>query len=232
MPTQHNQLDDAQRAAVEHVHGPMLVVAGAGTGKTTVLEQRIAYLIRNHHAAPEEILAVTYTENAAKNLHDRVANLLASENISARGLCASTFHAYCYGVLRKHGEAFQVLNREDLWIYLRRNIAQLPLERFIKAANPGKFLDDLLSFYDRCRDELVRASVYRSYGQRRGGGELFFPPMGGTKESENLPRDEGVTLWQDIARLYAKEKQKVQNKDHPPAAAAHSFDNRRPAPAH
>src|SRR5713101_3221197 len=155
MSTQHNQLDDAQRAAVEHVHGPMLVVAGAGTGKTTVLEQRIAYLIRNHHAAPEEILAVTYTENAAKNLHDRVANLLASENISASGLCASTFHAYCYGVLRKHGEAFQVLNREDLWIYLRRNIAQLPLERFIKAANPGKFLDDLLSFYDRCRDELV-----------------------------------------------------------------------------
>jgi len=191
----------------------MLVVAGAGTGKTTVLEQRIAYLIRNLHAAPEEILAVTYTENAAKNLHDRVANLLASENISASGLCASTFHAYCYGVLRKHGEAFQVLNREDLWIYLRRNVAQLPLERFIKAANPGKFLDDLLSFYDRCRDELVRASDYRNYVQRLRAGELPLPRIGRTKEFEELSRDEVVVLCEEIAQVYAKVEQMLAAKN-------------------
>src|SRR5260370_130281 len=213
MPTQHNQLDDAQRAAVEHVHGPMLVVAGAGTGKTTVLEQRIAYLIRNHHAAPEEILAVTYTENAAKNLHDRVANLLASENISASGLCASTFHAYCYGVLRKHGEAFRVLNREDLWIYLRRNIAQLPLERFIKTASPGKFLDDLLSFYDRCRDELVRASDYRNYVQRLRSGELPLPRILRTKDVQELSRDEVVALCEEIAQVYATLEQMLAAKN-------------------
>src|SRR5713101_7905251 len=213
MSTQHNQLDDAQRAAVEHVHGPMLVVAGAGTGKTTVLEQRIAYLIRNHHAAPEEILAVTYTENAAKNLHDRVANLLASENISASGLCASTFHAYCYGVLRKHGEAFQVLNREDLWIYLRRNIAQLPLERFIKAANPGKFLDDLLSFYDRCRDELVKAADYQSYVERLRTGELTLPRVGRSHDFEELLDDEVVACCHEIALVYAKVEQMQAEKN-------------------
>src|SRR5689334_13623906 len=109
MPVQQNQLDDAQRAAVEHVHGAMLLVAGAGTGKTTVLEQRVAHLIRNRHAAPKEILAVTYTDNAAKNLHDRVADLLARESISAEGLRATTFHAYCYGLLHQHGKAFRVL---------------------------------------------------------------------------------------------------------------------------
>src|SRR5713226_10680770 len=186
------QPDERQRETIEHIHGPMLVVAGAGTGKTTVLEQRIAHLIRHSYATPEEIFAVTYTDNAAKNLRERVGSLLARENISATGLRATTFHAYGYGLLRQHGEAFQVVDREDLWIYLRRNIAQLPLERFIKAANPGKFLDDLLSFYDRCRDELVRASDYRNYVQRLRAGELPLPRIGRTKEFEELSRDEVV----------------------------------------
>src|ERR1700758_3494624 len=58
------ELDDCQRQAVEHVSGPLLVVAGAGTGKTTVLTLRIANLVKNGHARPEQILALTYTENA------------------------------------------------------------------------------------------------------------------------------------------------------------------------
>ena len=64
--------DERQREAIEHVHGPLLVVAGAGTGKTTVLTRRIASLIRNGHARPSEILALTYTDNAAKEMRERV----------------------------------------------------------------------------------------------------------------------------------------------------------------
>ncbi|HTC94095.1 MAG TPA: ATP-dependent DNA helicase [Terriglobales bacterium] len=212
MSLQQIQLDDAQRAAVEHVHGPMLVVAGAGTGKTTVLEQRIAHLIRNSHAAPDEILAVTYTEIAAKNLQERVTSLLASEDISSREFKACTFHAYCYGLLCRYGEAFEVLDRTDLWIYLRRNIAQLPLERFIKAANPGRFLDDLLSFYDRCRDELVRASDYENYVQRLRAGELALPRVGRMQDFEELSHDEAVAHCDEIARVYAKVEQMLAAK--------------------
>ncbi len=65
-----------QQEAIEHVHGPMLVVAGAGTGKTTVLARRIAHLINSGAARPDEILAVTYTRNAAAELISRVAKLL------------------------------------------------------------------------------------------------------------------------------------------------------------
>src|SRR5438105_11195213 len=64
--------DDRQRQAIEHVQGPMLVVAGAGTGKTTVVTRRIAHLIREGHASPNEILALTYTLNAAQEMRERV----------------------------------------------------------------------------------------------------------------------------------------------------------------
>ena len=83
--------NDRQRQAIEHVHGPMLVVAGAGTGKTTVLAERTASLIANGYARADEILAVTYTEAAAKHLKQKVAQALRSD---PGALNACTFHAY------------------------------------------------------------------------------------------------------------------------------------------
>ena len=74
---QHDLCQPANsRQAIEHVHGPMLVVAGAGTGKTTVLARRIAHLINSGAAKPDEILAVTYTRNSAAELVERVADIL------------------------------------------------------------------------------------------------------------------------------------------------------------
>src|SRR6201996_2490040 len=105
-----------QRRAIDHVHGPMLVVAGAGTGKTTVLARRIAQLIRSEAARPDEILAVTYTRNAAAELIARVAAILypqqqsslypgmdrqrAARKLLKDGLQAHTFHGYCYKLLQ------------------------------------------------------------------------------------------------------------------------------------
>src|ERR1022692_3757740 len=73
--------DDRQREAIEHVHGPMLVVAGAGTGKTSVLTHRIERLVREGHAYPHEILALTYTRNAANEMRDRVRKLLGGKEV-------------------------------------------------------------------------------------------------------------------------------------------------------
>ena len=75
----------------------MLVLAGAGTGKTTVLIQRIAHLVREGHARPDEILALTYTDNAAKEMLARIERELGSSK--AKGLQISTFHAYCNNLL-------------------------------------------------------------------------------------------------------------------------------------
>src|SRR5205814_4535762 len=89
--------DPNQQHAIEHVSGPMLVVAGAGTGKTTVLIQRIARLIRDGHARPDEIVALTYTDNAAKQMRERIAAELGRRE--AEGLQIATFHAYCNNLL-------------------------------------------------------------------------------------------------------------------------------------
>ena len=72
--------EERQREAIEHVQGPMLVVAGAGTGKTSVLTHRVERLVREGHAQPEEILALTYTRNAANEMRERERGLLAGRN--------------------------------------------------------------------------------------------------------------------------------------------------------
>src|ERR1700723_4658294 len=108
--------DERQREAIDHVRGPMLVVAGAGTGKTTVLTRRIARLIEQGHARPDEILAVTYTDNAAHEMQERVRNEIRGADVSP--LQVTTFHAYCNNLLIRCGKQFGVLDDKDLWIYL------------------------------------------------------------------------------------------------------------------
>jgi DNA helicase-2/ATP-dependent DNA helicase PcrA len=100
--------DEQQRKAIEHVHGPMLVIAGAGTGKTSVLIRRIARLVEQGHAQPEEILALTYTVAAATEMRDRVRTLLG------KPIRSLTFHDYCLDLLKHHGQDFGVLDDKDL----------------------------------------------------------------------------------------------------------------------
>src|SRR5512141_829860 len=162
--------DPQQKQAIEHVHGPMLVVAGAGTGKTTVLIQRVARLIREGHGRPDEIVALTYTDNAAAQMRERIAVELGRRE--AQGLQISTFHAYCNNLLIAAGLDFGVLDDKQLWVFLRRNLRELRLNYFVRAANVAKFLDDLLDFIRRCHDELVTPDDYREYVRRIELGEL------------------------------------------------------------
>jgi DNA helicase-2/ATP-dependent DNA helicase PcrA len=165
------EADERQREAIEHVHGPMLVVAGAGTGKTTVLTRRIAHLIRQGHACPNEILAVTYTENATREMRERVVEELGGSDIP--GLRVSTFHAYCNNLLIACGKKFEVLDDKDLWIYLRKSLPELHLNYFVRAAKVSQFLDDLLDFMRRCHDELVGPEKYAEYVRRLGAAKCL-----------------------------------------------------------
>jgi len=186
-----------QKQAIEHALGPMLVLAGAGTGKTTVLVERIAWLIEQGHAKPDEILAITFTDNAADELKARVEKRLRRKT----AIFAGTFHAYCLGVLKRAGQDFNLLLPEDVYVYLRQRIDQLGLKRFIKPADLGQFLEDLKNFFDRCHEELVGPEEFQQYvdGLRPGSD---VPRNCRSKEVEEIGAQEIVERWLEIARVY------------------------------
>jgi DNA helicase-2/ATP-dependent DNA helicase PcrA len=186
-----------QKEAIEHVSGPMLVLAGAGTGKTTVLVERIARLIEQGHAQPDEILAITFTDNAADELKERVEKRLKRKT----PIFAGTFNAYCYSILQRNGKGFYTLVPEDVYVFLRQRVKHLELERFIKASDLGQFLKDLRAFFDRCHEELVSPEEFQAYVNSLPAG-AGIPRNCKAKEVEELGHTEILLRWQEIARAY------------------------------
>jgi len=198
--------DDRQRQAIEHVHGPLLVVAGAGTGKTSVLTHRIERLVREGHAQPGEILALTYTLNAVHEMRERLRHLPGGGQVQA-----ATFHDYCLDLLKRVNKDFGVLDEQDFWIYLRRRIRELRLEYFVRAANVGQFLSDLLKFMDRCHDELVTPEKYAEYVERLERGEIELPRVAKSKDA--LDEAEVLGRCREIARVFATVERWLQEKN-------------------
>src|SRR5271155_4192160 len=93
-------LNGAQAAAVRHTDGPVLIFAGAGSGKTRVLTHRIAHLLRDQRGAPDRILAVTFTNKAAAEMKNRLEGMVGD---AVRDLWVGTFHAMCVRILRRDG---------------------------------------------------------------------------------------------------------------------------------
>jgi DNA helicase-2/ATP-dependent DNA helicase PcrA len=173
----------------------MLVVAGAGTGKTSVLTQRIERLVLEGHAYPHEILALTYTRNAANEMRDRVRKLLGGKEVNA-----ATFHDYCLELLKRVHKDFGVLDDKDLWIYLRRRIRELRLEHYVRAANVAQFLNDLLDFVSRCHDELVTPEKYAHYVERLERKEVPIPRV--AKSKNVLDDAEVLGRCREIASVF------------------------------
>ena len=120
-------LNNAQKEAVNHLDGPLLIVAGAGSGKTKVLTSRIANIIKQKKAFPNQILSVTFTNKAAKEMQNRVSKILGSTAIGLSWL--GTFHSICAKLLRKHASAvrlnsnFTIIDTDDQ-IRLIKNICK------------------------------------------------------------------------------------------------------------
>lgn len=191
-----------QKEAIEHVHGPMLVLAGAGTGKTSVLVERIANLVEQKHARPEEILAITFTENAAAELKERVEKRLRRR----AGIWAGNFHSYSYGLLKRAKQDFELLLPEDVFVFLRQRIDQLELKRFIKPSDLGQFLDDLKNFFDRCHEELVGPEEFQAYvDSLRPGPNL--PRNCRSKDVQETGDQEIIERWKEISRVYRNSMQ-------------------------
>ncbi len=159
-------LTPRQRKAVTHGDGPLLIVAGAGTGKTTVITRRIAWLIAEKRAKPGEILALTFTDRAALEMTERVDQLVP---YGYTDTVISTFHAWGDRLLREHAleaglsDRSTVLSKAEQVIFLREHLFELPLDRYRPLGDPTRFLHALATLISRARDEDVTPADYGAF---------------------------------------------------------------------
>lgn len=189
-------LNQEQLQAVTFVDGPLLIVAGAGTGKTTVITRRTAYLLTQKLAKASEILALTFTEKAATEMEERVDKLLP---LGTLDLNISTFHAFCERVLKQHGldiglaNDFRLLEDTQRWILIYKNFDKFSLEYYRPLGNPNKFINALLYHFDKCKDELITPEDYLNYAEqlklKSGNAEL---PLGEGGEVSEIKRIEEI----------------------------------------
>lgn len=190
MSTLLENLNDEQRAAVTHTTGPLLIIAGAGTGKTTVLTHRVAYLIEQGIAKPEEIVALTFTEKAAREMSDRIDQLL---NTSYTAVTTATFHAFCQRILEQYGldiglpAPFRLLTPPECWRLMKENFDRFDLDYYRPLATPTRFLQSLIQHFSRCKDELILPDAYLRHADTiKGNTDLaeFDPELETKKTTE------------------------------------------------
>lgn len=163
-------LNDEQKKAVTHKSGPLLIIAGAGTGKTSVITRRIAYLIEQKIAKPSEILALTFTEKAAAEMEERVDQLVP---YGYTDMWISTFHAFGDRLLRDFAidlglpANFKVLSGTEQAIFMRQNIYAFDLNYFRPVANPISHISAMLSHFSRLKDELISPDDYINWAENR-----------------------------------------------------------------
>jgi DNA helicase II / ATP-dependent DNA helicase PcrA len=192
-------LNPGQRAAVEHGDGPLLVVAGAGTGKTRVIVERIRNLLEtNPELAGESILGLTFTDKAAGGMKHRVVKAIGER---AEGVWLSTFHKFCLDkILQVSNPDAQPLDEIDHKILLRRHIGELDLKHFRRLQDPGEFISDFVKFFSRCQDELVTPEDYERFvgglRKKHDAGKKLLEP-----DALQLAEDE-VARQEELARVY------------------------------
>ena len=161
-----SDLNPQQREAVTAGEGPLLIVAGVGTGKTTAITRRIAWLIAEKLAAPSEILALTFTEKAAAEMEERVDKLVPYGYVEAQ---IGTFHAFCDRTLRENAVLlglspdYRILTEAEQAIFLKDHLFDLPLDRFRPLGNPMRHLRSLTTLFSRAKDEDVTPDAYTTF---------------------------------------------------------------------
>ena len=155
-----NSLNDRQREAVLYNEGPLLIIAGAGAGKTKTLTTKIAYLIEEEHVSPYNILAITFTNKAAKEMKDRLYLLVGSD---ASKLQVSTFHSFGLKLLRENYETlgydknFVIMDSDDSLTVVKKILKDMDLDP--KIYNPRAIRNKISS----CKNEMMSPKAYERY---------------------------------------------------------------------
>ena len=190
------ELNAEQQAVVDHGEGPLLVVAGAGTGKTRVITERIKRLVSEEEVLPHEILALTFTEKSAREMEERVDRALP---YGAVDTWIMTFHGFCERVLREHAisigldPAYTIMNEAQSRSLLAELLPDLSLSYFMPLGNPTSFVGGLLTHFNRVRDEDIAPEEYASFADT-------FMSDAETKEEQ----EEESERYAELSRVYTR----------------------------
>jgi DNA helicase-2/ATP-dependent DNA helicase PcrA len=207
-PPAESGLNDAQRRAITHGEGPLLVIAGAGTGKTRVITERIRHLLQSDESlSGENILGLTFTNKAAGEMKARVVRATGERG---KNVTLATFHAFCESLLKEAAPERLMIDKVDHWILLRRNLERLKLDKYRRLADPGQFLNDFVEFFSRCQDELVSSEDYQRYAD--GLAEQLETDRAALDEDTFKERAEEVALQREIARAYSASEELLREK--------------------
>jgi len=189
-----------QKKAVKHKDGAMLTVAGAGTGKTSVLIGRLANLCLNKQIPLNEILLLTFTEKAAGEMEERADRILPYGYFDSQ---IHTFHGFAEKVLREFAleiglnPDFKLLNTTEQWIFFVKNISEFNLDYYRPLGSPNKFVSEILKHFSRLKDENINSQKYLEYVKEKQ--ENF------NKEIE--VEEFEITRLNELAKAYEKYNQ-------------------------
>ncbi|MEN9327522.1 MAG: hypothetical protein RI947_330 [Candidatus Parcubacteria bacterium] len=163
------KLNEEQQQAVAYSDGPLLIVAGAGTGKTSVIVEKIRYLIQEKDAKPESILALTFTEKAAFEMEERVDRMMPYGYFQ---MWIATFHSFSDQILRNEisqiglNPGYKLMTQAETIIFLKERLFLFQLKYFRPLGNPYKFLESLVQHFSRLRDEDISPEQYLDWAGR------------------------------------------------------------------
>ncbi len=163
------KLNKEQLEAIKFGNGPLLIIAGAGTGKTTVITERVKHLIMSGLAKPEEVLALTFTEKGAREMEERIDVAMP---YGYTQMWVMTFHSFCDQILRDNAihiglsPSYKLMTEAESIDLVRKNLFDLGLDYFRPLGNPNKFIDGLLKHFSRLQDELVTDKDYLEFAKK------------------------------------------------------------------
>lgn len=187
------RLNKEQQEAIKHKGGPLLIIAGAGTGKTTVITERIKYLILSKFAKPDEILALTFTEKAAREMEERVDVAMP---YGYTQMWISTFHSFCDRILRREAlhigldPRYKLMGEAETIQLIRNNLFKFDLNYFRPLGNPNKFIGGMLQHFSRLQDEDVSPIQYLDWVKKQ------------KKKAKSKEEKQEVSKWEELAKAY------------------------------
>ncbi|MFZ1721555.1 MAG: UvrD-helicase domain-containing protein, partial [Microgenomates group bacterium] len=204
-------LNSAQRAAVDAIDGPVMVIAGPGTGKTQVLAARIATILKKTDEQPHNILALTFTDAAAKNMRERIVKMIGEAGYYVR---ITTFHAFCSQVINSHPEYFpidrdsQPLTDLELYDLYQTIILESSIEQMKPLNMPLHYLRDIMGAISQLKREGVTPDVFEKIVEK----EIFEFEQ----EKEELTKvlqkkqEKNILKHQELLTLYREYQKRLR----------------------